>query len=365
MINFPNAPTIGQQFTDGDQTWQWDGTVWYITAPNTAPGFVPTTGGTMTGTLDISGADLNVGGNAAVGGAMTVTGKLTLSTAPTLASDATTKSYVDTRVNTRQTQAQADARYLRLTGGTLTGQLNVAATIVASSHNTGVSIRHDSNNGMIDNLGSGALDLKVRGDLRWRIRGDGGLEGFGGIVDVTFTGNTGHIVMRNPNAGATDSAWLIYDNGGDVVINGSTVGGEYRFDGSSDLNPAALTSVITRGQGDALYVPTNGTNVNGYWVRYPDGTQICTRIMAITVDLSNFSTGTLYRNVSGYQWTFPAAFIAPPTISYAVPHYAIWATQDGALTTTTNGSGAFIWSPINGPNGTGSFLHMIAIGRWF
>src|SRR6056297_1920172 len=27
-INFPDSPTIGQQFTVGDQTWEWTGTVW-------------------------------------------------------------------------------------------------------------------------------------------------------------------------------------------------------------------------------------------------------------------------------------------------------------------------------------------------
>ena len=28
MIDFPNAPTIGQTFTFGGQSWTWDGTKW-------------------------------------------------------------------------------------------------------------------------------------------------------------------------------------------------------------------------------------------------------------------------------------------------------------------------------------------------
>ena len=27
-IDFPNSPTVGQLFTVGSITWQWDGTVW-------------------------------------------------------------------------------------------------------------------------------------------------------------------------------------------------------------------------------------------------------------------------------------------------------------------------------------------------
>jgi hypothetical protein len=27
-IDFPNSPTVGQDFTVGDITWRWNGTVW-------------------------------------------------------------------------------------------------------------------------------------------------------------------------------------------------------------------------------------------------------------------------------------------------------------------------------------------------
>ena len=27
-IDFPNSPTVGQEFTVGDITWEWTGTVW-------------------------------------------------------------------------------------------------------------------------------------------------------------------------------------------------------------------------------------------------------------------------------------------------------------------------------------------------
>jgi hypothetical protein len=27
-IDFPNSPTVGQTFTVGDTTWEWNGTTW-------------------------------------------------------------------------------------------------------------------------------------------------------------------------------------------------------------------------------------------------------------------------------------------------------------------------------------------------
>ena len=42
-IDFPNSPTTGQLFTEGDITWEWTGTVWQgqgttIAGPAGAPG---------------------------------------------------------------------------------------------------------------------------------------------------------------------------------------------------------------------------------------------------------------------------------------------------------------------------------------
>jgi len=46
MINFPDSPTVGQQFTSGGKTWQWDGTKW---VPIGGGPFLPLTGGVLSG----------------------------------------------------------------------------------------------------------------------------------------------------------------------------------------------------------------------------------------------------------------------------------------------------------------------------
>lgn len=49
-IDFPNSPTTGQQFTAGGATWTWDGSKW-APAASVGTGYLPLTGGIVTGNL--------------------------------------------------------------------------------------------------------------------------------------------------------------------------------------------------------------------------------------------------------------------------------------------------------------------------
>ena len=48
-INFPDAPSTGDEFTSGDRTWKWDGTTW----ESLAGGF------TATSLVVLTGADFS------------------------------------------------------------------------------------------------------------------------------------------------------------------------------------------------------------------------------------------------------------------------------------------------------------------
>ena len=42
MINFPNNPSINDEFTSSGKTWKWDGTVWQLISTNPNPEFADT-----------------------------------------------------------------------------------------------------------------------------------------------------------------------------------------------------------------------------------------------------------------------------------------------------------------------------------
>jgi hypothetical protein len=89
------------------------------------------------------------------------------------------------------------------------------------------------------------------------------------------------------------------------------------------------------------------TNANGDYTRWADGTQICTRVIALASGLA--------------VWTFPAAFSIAPrcmaTASHSGPRYATMA----APTTTTVEVRAYDQTGAAANPGT----HVFAIGRWF
>jgi hypothetical protein len=77
----------------------------------------------------------------------------------------------------------------------------------------------------------------------------------------------------------------------------------------------------------------SGSNADGEWTRWADGTQICTHVLTGVVN--GLGTGTLldmYRS-SFLNWTFPVAFIATPVMSSSV-----------VTPSPANGSEAFVVS---------------------
>lgn len=111
--------------------------------------------------------------------------------------------------------------------------------------------------------------------------------------------------------------------------------------------------------------PTRGTNSNGEWVRYPDGTQICwkwgldpgtTKTNLKSGGGTNQGTGWRSGNIT---WTFPAVFDAGAVASFATSRtWYNWATGNGV----TNSSADFIQWAI--AEGTATPLDVMAIGRW-
>ncbi|OHC43918.1 MAG: hypothetical protein A2092_06745 [Rhodobacteraceae bacterium GWE1_64_9] len=114
-------------------------------------------------------------------------------------------------------------------------------------------------------------------------------------------------------------------------------------------NEIILGTVAQSGGAPTGAIIERGSNANGEYVRFADGTQICTRSMSLT-------TG------SGTSWTFPAAFAAAPSFSGT----AITTVLSAVMLDTTPTATAATFSARDKTDARrGDTCHLTAIGRWF
>lgn len=114
---------------------------------------------------------------------------------------------------------------------------------------------------------------------------------------------------------------------------------------------------------EASGIPTGaiieaGSNANGDYTRFADGTQICTS-PNIPSGAVNTAVGALFRSAS-IGWPFPMPFSSPPAVSGTTGNAGRWLTLGYAseLSTFTR-----IISPS--PSGASSDARLMAVGRWF
>ena len=170
-----------------------------------------------------------------------------------------------------------------------------------------------------------------------------------GLLEV-FHGAGGDSIHPRWTATTPDSAarvWLRRSSGG------SWTGW------SLVMTQATLVGTVSQGGG----VPTGaaierGSTANGEYVRFADGTQICT-ISGLSVSNASTATGSLYRSGSVY-WSYPASFIALPVVKGEVDDSDAWAVG-GTPTLTQVGFRAV--SAVS--KSTALTIRALAVGRWF
>jgi len=137
------------------------------------------------------------------------------------------------------------------------------------------------------------------------------------------------------------------------------------IDGQEVTGSAFLEAVGTVSESSG--VPTgaiieSGSNANGNYIKYADGTMIC------TVDTGNISITNSVSSI--YSGTWPASFTARPiaNITQSVGHGDInygaavgFCNWNGALNSTGYAVRFKAWGTAN----TSVAGHIIAIGRWY
>jgi hypothetical protein len=100
-----------------------------------------------------------------------------------------------------------------------------------------------------------------------------------------------------------------------------------------------------------------GTNANGAYIRFADGTQFCWQI--ISVANINTPVGALFQSPAA-NWIFPASFTTSPNVSGAVEGSQYWL---GISIPTALSAEFRALSPLS--VGIASNCRLIAVGRWF
>ncbi len=145
-------------------------------------------------------------------------------------------------------------------------------------------------------------------------------------------------------------------------------GGNGKFPRSTGANTIVMQDIVgTVAQSGG--VPTGaiverGTNANGEYARYADGTQICTHV--VNVPGNDQSTGGGFVTPSGSRvtWTYPAAFVSGSTV-HLLPNIraALLAAVLVGAPGTSSVTGIGMWGLAT--SSTARDVTVVAVGRWF
>ena len=255
--------------------------------------------------------------------------------------------------------ASSVANALLKTGGTMSGALNEAPVVNLASSTTpaigaaaanSIKITGTTTITGFDAIGAGAVRTLV----------------FSGVL--TLTHNPSSLILpggANITTAVNDSAKFLSLGGGSWICvryskaDGKALVKDFAFDRSNILGTVSQAGGIPTG---AIF--ETGSNANGTYIKYADGTLICTNItIYASVPMTSASIGIFYGPLSNTQ-NYPATFVAIPSVwQYFEGTGAMWAAPQGLSTITA-------WGPLypfsDQSRASTNVRHIrIAIGRWF
>jgi len=134
----------------------------------------------------------------------------------------------------------------------------------------------------------------------------------------------------------------------------------------NDDNVGDLSNLTTPNTNDIVSainsIVESGSNANGNYIKYSDGTMICTKVLTITTQC-NSAWGSLYESSFLSFGDTAETFTAIPTIfTYASTRSAF---IEGLRNTTTNNFGStWLARPVADQNAEEYTINLVAIGKW-
>ncbi|WP_309086377.1 hypothetical protein [Chelativorans sp.] len=130
----------------------------------------------------------------------------------------------------------------------------------------------------------------------------------------------------------------------------------------------AAVEMAMRGSNDSgatwspwrMLVETAGTNGNGRYVRFQDGSQLCRHTITMT-PASLVAAGAIFRDVTSMPWwTFPAAFAEAPSVRIAPRSTIYWAGAGQISATATTETVIYCYTNFS----ASITVDLFAFGRW-
>lgn len=144
-----------------------------------------------------------------------------------------------------------------------------------------------------------------------------------------------------------------------------------RFFTAHDHNAIINTLTLHLAESASKHIKESGSNENGRYIRFDDGTQMCWRranigsIMAVGEGTFN----NLYRT-NHYTWTFPKEFAVSPSVFITIVFGSTFTGVSRALvgayqnTTTTQAINIQVYRVSGGTQDGDVIIDIQAIGRW-
>ena len=142
---------------------------------------------------------------------------------------------------------------------------------------------------------------------------------------------------------------------------------------NTPINSTNLNAIQTNAENAINSVVESGSGTNGYWIKYRDGTMICTATKKTTSIGMTISSGSLYISSVFQPFNnFPQTFTSLTScdiflVSQDVTSSPVWVVKNNSTgPSTTNAGNCILMSAVNISSfaNYGYTLGYIAIGRW-
>jgi len=136
-----------------------------------------------------------------------------------------------------------------------------------------------------------------------------------------------------------------------------------------NLTSTSTTDALSANQGRVLNekivgLIESGSNENGDYIKFADGTMICTLDITVTDQAIDKSYGSSGLYTGNRTWTFPFEFIEAPNVScsrFTWGTGASWGTSGSSTNTRVT---LFGIDALSRASGTETKISAIAIGKW-